>query len=288
MARASGLSTGPVSWVVLSTRVRIRVVRPAANGWDRSMGQVIAIHGASGGLGVSTLSVAVAVAAVRAGRPACLVDGVFDSGGLDVTACVEHVPGLRWPDLAEARGSVDGSALVAALPFVTLPFVTLPFVTLPASADTSALPVLASGGGGQCPPPPVQQAVMAGLLAAGFLVVLDQGVGRGSVRPPGGSGAVLVATTSVRGLADARAARTRWGGDPGLDLLVRGDADLAESLADHLGLPLLGWWPEENRVVSDATRGRTPGARRSHLSEVARLVLGGLASVTPTSAVGTR
>ena len=81
---------------------------------------VVGVLGASGGLGASTLTVALALTAAQGGLApspqAVAVDGVLSRGGLDVTACVEHVAGLRWADLTGARGSVDGQDLLAELP----------------------------------------------------------------------------------------------------------------------------------------------------------------------------
>src|SRR5690348_11711960 len=106
---------------------------------------VIGVMGASGGLGASTLAVALAVrAGPRTGVSVC-VDGRTSGGGLDVTACLEHAPGVRWGDLADLRGEVDGAALLRALP------------------GEGPLRVLAAGGGS----PPATSAVrtvVAGLV----------------------------------------------------------------------------------------------------------------------------
>ena len=65
---------------------------------------VVGVLGASGGLGASTLAVALAVRAGGRYGVAVAVDGDPARGGLDVTACLEHEAGLRWADLDRPRG----------------------------------------------------------------------------------------------------------------------------------------------------------------------------------------
>ncbi|MEP7161487.1 MAG: hypothetical protein ABI746_10340 [Dermatophilaceae bacterium] len=78
--------------------------------------RVLAILGASGGVGASCLVAAVATRASARGQSVLAVDGEGSLGRLDVLFDRESVPGVRWPDVAEARGRVDGRALLAQLP----------------------------------------------------------------------------------------------------------------------------------------------------------------------------
>ena len=80
-------------------------------------GTVIALTGACGGAGTSTLAAAVARTAAhdRLG-PVTLVDGVGNSGGLDLLLGIEDDAGARWPDLRLGEGAVPGADLRAALP----------------------------------------------------------------------------------------------------------------------------------------------------------------------------
>jgi len=58
----------------------------------------VGVVGASGGLGVSTLAVALASRAGPSLGVTVCVDTAGSAGargGLDVTACLEHLPGLR-------------------------------------------------------------------------------------------------------------------------------------------------------------------------------------------------
>ncbi len=77
---------------------------------------LVAVVGASGGSGASTLAAAVASAAADIGRSVVLVDGAAGGAGIDVVLGIEHVPGVKWPDLAGCLGPVDGPGLLSRLP----------------------------------------------------------------------------------------------------------------------------------------------------------------------------
>ncbi|MFC6010131.1 septum site-determining protein Ssd [Nocardia lasii] len=81
-------------------------------------GVVIAVVGAGGGAGASTLAAATALrgAARRVRRDTVLIDGAPLDGGIDLVLGMENVPGLRWPDLVIQDGRVSAAALHNALP----------------------------------------------------------------------------------------------------------------------------------------------------------------------------
>ena len=79
-------------------------------------GRALAVVGASGGVGTTTLVAAVGAQVVRGGRSCAVVDLQRGGGGLDVPYAVEHLPGVRWVDLAHVDGPVDGAALLPRLP----------------------------------------------------------------------------------------------------------------------------------------------------------------------------
>lgn len=211
--------------------------------------RVIGVLGASGGVGASTLAVALAVrAARRLGVSAC-VDGDLWGGGLDVTACLEHLPGLRWGDLGEASGDLDGAALLRALPC------------------GEGVCVLAAGG--DPPGPRVVQAVVPALSGICAVTVLDLGRA-GLAADDGGlvdccTDVVLLAGTTARGLADGVAVARRVLSSHGSVALVlrasRHDRVDPEEVAAHLDLPLVAVLPHDARAVVDADRGRVPGER---------------------------
>lgn len=207
------------------------------------MSIVISVVGASGGVGTTTLAALLAwVAGVNA--PTVLVDADPRIGAIDVTCGVEHVDGLRWPDLSALRGSADGPALVARLP------------------RTTRYAVLASAGPDV--PAEVVRGVVDALATAADTVVLDAG----RTPDPGlldRSDVVLVVTgLGVRHLADAERAVDRVGRTRPTLLVTRGSrrlARLAAPLAAHLGLEHVTHWSDDPRLPRQLEVGLAPGTR---------------------------
>lgn len=218
---------------------------------------LIAVVGASGGVGCSTA--AAHLAARAPAEPVCLVDGDTGAGAVDVTAGLDHVPGPRWGDFGRLRGQADGEAIMAALP------------------SGRRYAVLAGGRGGASTV--VVRSVVVGLRRACGLIVID--VGRLAVLPPdllAPDDLVLVVTgLGVRHLADL----DRIGGDLGelaapVHLLTRGPRSLAhlgEVVSTHVGLPVIGHWADDPAVARDLERGVAPGTRRRGLDTVADAAL---------------
>ena len=207
--------------------------------------RVLGVIGASGGVGVSTLAVALAVRAAGQVGATVAVDGAPGGGALDVTACVEHHPGLRWADLAGAEGRLDGATLLRELP-----------------ADGGAR-VLA--GRGPAPPAEVVRAALSGLALVCGLTVVDLGCSGRWVAEC--TDLLLVVGSTARQLADGTgvAERLHELGVPTALVLRshRGDALVPEEVAAHLDLPLAGTLRDDPRVPVDADRGRPPGSRSS-------------------------
>lgn len=86
-----------------------RFVAPSASG-----GQVIAVVGAAGGVGASTLAASLSRQAARQG--ATLVDAHRRSGGLDLLLAVEEKPGARWGEIEFGEGVVAREDVRRALP----------------------------------------------------------------------------------------------------------------------------------------------------------------------------
>ena len=207
--------------------------------------RVIGVIGASGGLGASTLAVALAVRAGPQVGATVAVDGAPDGGALDVTACLEHLPGVRWPDLAAAQGGLDGAALLRVLP---------------AEGTTRVL-----AGTHRTLGEDVVRAALTGLARVCGVAVVD--LGRSWWLADQCTELVLVAGTSARHLADASAvadAIHELGRPTGLVVRTgRGDPVSPEEVAVHLDLPLSGTLRDDSRIVTDADRARLPGARSS-------------------------
>ncbi|MHA7272717.1 septum site-determining protein Ssd [Arthrobacter sp. TMT4-20] len=100
---------------------------PAAAGWlverfaglraSGPRGHVLGVMGCTGGVGASSLSCWLALAAARSGRSCLLLDGDCAGGGLDL-AVSESLSGIRWEDLGEVSGTLNPDQLVDALPVV--------------------------------------------------------------------------------------------------------------------------------------------------------------------------
>jgi hypothetical protein len=230
---------------------------------------VIVVAGASGGLGTSTLALAVARRLAAAGPSTLVVDLDVGGGGLDVTAGIEHLPGRRWPALADVRGPVDPSELVASLP------------------HEDGCRVLSAGGPSRRRVP--QRAVhdvIGSLVEVPGTIVVDAGR-RTPPRPVLATTqllVLLVVALHTRGLADADArleglleATDAAGATPELRLVTRGAQPGNEVLDDvvaHLGITPLGHVADDPRVPRDAERGLWPGGGRDAVRRAADTVVG--------------
>ncbi|WP_411374305.1 septum site-determining protein Ssd [Arthrobacter sp. MPF02] len=217
-------------------------------------GLVLGVTGGCGGAGATTAAVWIAQAAAGLGVRVLLVDGDPWGGGVELAIAAEENPGLRWPDLAEARGSIDPVQLSDALPVAG----GFSFLSWPASREPSV---------------PVAAATSAGVLDAarrGYeLVVVD--IGRRSeplqafawdcdrilVVVPAQLKAAVAAARLLQEFPPVEAA-----------LLVRGKPGSAldgSLLSEAIGLPVQGRVPELRGVPAAMESGRLLdlGNRRS-------------------------
>jgi secretion/DNA translocation related CpaE-like protein len=226
-------------------------------------GVVVCVVGGRGGAGASTLSAAVAIAAMREGMHAVLVDGDPLGGGLDLVLGGEDVPGVRWPDLAGARGRVPPADLTAALPEVDALHVL--------SWDRSD--VLDVGA-------EAMESVLRAATHAADLVVVDL------PRRPDESARValqraratfLLVPAEVRAVSAAgRVAALVRPLTASLRVVVRGPAPSgldADTVAEALGLPLAGYCRAEPGLALSLERGLPPGTRRGPLGTLAARLL---------------
>ncbi len=77
---------------------------------------LVSLVGGSGGVGVSTLSAALAIGARRRGLRSMLLDADPLGGGLDLVLGSERAEGLRWCDLDSTRGLLSAESLTDVLP----------------------------------------------------------------------------------------------------------------------------------------------------------------------------
>ncbi|KGN32100.1 flp pilus assembly protein FlpE [Knoellia sinensis KCTC 19936] len=235
---------------------------------------LLVVLGASGGLGASTWAAALARRLSLHLGECVLVDGHVHGGGLDMTCGTEHVPGLRWPDLARLRGVTSCSRLVSALPHGEVP-------VLSAGgrggdvADSVVLDVLGSLRGSV---PVVVDVGAAARTALGRRVVAEADV----VQVVSGVRARQVADTEalLAGLEAGGSGGTgsdgRGGGRGRVGLVTRSrrsaTADV-EVLVEHLGMAHLAHLRDDPRVRRDGERGEWPGLRGSLRENADRVVL---------------
>ena len=229
---------------------------------------VIAVTGASGGLGASTLALAIGRRLAATGPPSVVVDLDLLRGGLEVTAGVEHLPGRRWGDLVHVRGRVSTESLVPLLP------------------HEDGCHVLSARGGA---PPGIPEAaardVVTSLAAGPARLVID--LPSSSPLLPAvlalGPVVVLLVALRTRALADADAATARLldvpappSAEADLRLVTRGaraSADVLDDVVDHLGIAHLHHLPDDPHVPRDAERGLFPGTGRDAVRRCADAVV---------------
>ncbi|MGG5259730.1 hypothetical protein [Phycicoccus avicenniae] len=217
---------------------------------------IVAVVGASGGLGASTLALAVGRRLAASGPAATVVDLDLTRGGLDVTAGVEHLTGRRWRSLVEVRGPVPPPLLLPALPV------------------EDGCRVLSAGSPQPEVPTSAVADVLDSLVAAGDPVVLDL-PGPSALLPQVLAHAPLVVLLTglrTRALADCDALVDRLtaddeaagpAGPPDLRLVTRGprpSAGVLDDVVAHLGVTHLHHLPDDPHVGRQAERGVWPGS----------------------------
>lgn len=219
---------------------------------------VVALVGGSGGLGTSSVTVALSVVAASGGRRVAVVELAEAGGGLDLLLGVESMPGLRWHELANATGELGGLAdQLVSVDGVSLLAMSRGSRTEPTAAAVSA--------------------VLRSLRRTEDLIVVDAGDGR---RLPWLTDAqpVLLAAADVRGVAAARMVAEQHD-LVRAQLVVRtgpGSTLPSEAVADALGLPLLGTIRHDPAVPRLAGAGAGIASRpaRRFRRDVAKLVQG--------------
>jgi len=236
--------------------------RAGTKGADGMGGAVVAVVGARGGAGASVVAASLARAAARRRAPVCLVDLALVGGGLDVLLGVEQDPGVRWPDLADARGRLDGEDLLARLP------------------RWGPVPVVSTERGGG-PEPAALADVVAALAevtaARSGVLVLDVdraalGTGAAGAALLDACDEVLVVTPlDVTGVAGAAAVRDRVAGPAALVLRRPAPGRLAPAeVAEAVGLDVaatVGW---DRTLAGAVERGQGPCVGRGAVVRAGR------------------
>lgn len=227
---------------------------------------MVVVVGASGGLGASTWSAALARRLSLHLGECVLVDADVRGGGLDMTCGTEHVPGLRWPDLARLRGAASCSRLIAALPH-------------------GEVPVLSAGGRGEVVPESAVLAVLASMRGV-VPVVVDVRAGASLANRLCGAADVVHVVSGLRArqLADteallselAGAARPPGSSGPRVGLVTRSEVNATpelEEVIEHLGVEHLAHLRHDAKVRRDGERGEWPGLRGALRDNADRVVL---------------
>jgi secretion/DNA translocation related CpaE-like protein len=229
----------------------------------RGGGAVVAVLGAAGGAGTSTLALALAVH----GR-GWLVDLDPVRSCTEAATGSERVAGARWPDLLHLAGRLPPGVLLERLPTAD----GVPLVTWSAHDD-------APPGAG--PSPAAVEAVVAAGRAAAPLVVLD--LAAAGTPAPGPSwrltdAAVLVVPDEVPAVVAARRLVTALRAVVGTVHVVvvgrRPGGPGARAVAEVLGVPTAVRWRRQPALAAAADDGDLVAAvRRGATAAVARDLL---------------
>lgn len=217
----------------------------------QSSAKIVSLSGVSGGLGVSSTAVALSCELAKRGLRAALVELVA-GGGIDLLFGAETRPGWRWSDLAAARGELGdvGDELLKA----------------------ESVSILAMGREpGSAPEDTAVMAVLTSLARSYDYVVVDSPAGW---QAPAGFLCVEIVLVGgdVRGVAAAQQAGQLGSGSAGLAVRVGPGRDIpAQSVADAVGLPLIGNLRADPTVPKLAATGDCVGVARRLRSDVAKL-----------------
>ncbi|MCU1647563.1 MAG: uncharacterized protein JWN03_7838 [Nocardia sp.] len=228
-------------------------------------GAVVAVVGAVGGAGASTLATAVALAAAKRFRDhTLLVDAAPHGGGLDLLLGLEKTAGLRWPDLVIEDGRVSAAALHDALP---------------AAAGVAVLSCGRGPAATELSPIALHAVVEAG-RSAGDLVVCDLSTERGPHTDRLLAAAdliVLITPARLRATAAAESVAAHLAHrNPNVRLIIRGPSPgglRPREISETLALPLLAAVPPHPALPQILERGPLTLPRRGPLRTAAEAVL---------------
>lgn len=212
----------------------------------------LAVVGAVGGAGASTLAAAVGLEAARRGHRPVLVDADTRGAGVDLVLGAERVEGLRWPELGGADGHIGAARLARSLP------------------EHRGVAVLACARDGAPVPAATAPDVLTAAARAFDVVVAD--VPRhldvlGTAALGRCEGAVLVVPEDVRCVAAGRIVLARVSAYVPRVVLVtvrRPGGVGSGPVADALRLPVVARVGHDRRVRADVDHGRGPGRSRTY------------------------
>ncbi len=231
--------------------------------------RVVGVIGGCGGAGASLLAVALAATAAERGASVLLADLDPLGGGLDLTAGLDDVVGLRWPDLTSSRGRLPATSLHESLP----------------RAGSLAVLSWSRGEPLDLPARAVESVLDAGCRGHDLVVVdlprtLDAAADVAVSRL---DELLVVVPSRVRAVVAAAQVVTQLAGRvPVMRAVVRrgaGERWSPRRVAEVIGVPLAAELREEPRLDDDLDRGHLPGARaRGGLARAVEQCLGSLAA----------
>ncbi|HEV3355187.1 MAG TPA: septum site-determining protein Ssd [Pseudonocardiaceae bacterium] len=241
---------GAVDVVPLPTK-SATITEALADAVDRpspTEGRILAVLGGRGGAGASVFAAAVAMAALRRGDNALLVDCDPLGGGIDLVLGAEAEVGLRWPELRVRGGRIPVASLRSALPGRT--------------KGDARLTMVSCDRDGPGPEPEALAAVLQAGRRAGETVICDLPRSTSEVALLALDRAdltVLVVPAEVRASAAARR-MAEWLTDRGIraETVVRGPAPgglRPADVANAIGLPLVASMRPEPKLASTLERG---------------------------------
>lgn len=232
-------------------------------------GPLIGVVGGVGGAGASVLSVASGWALTQTGRPTTVADLDVRGGGLDVLVGLERAAGLRWGDLADARGVIASASLRGQLPAVDgVAVLSVASGVRSGDVDTSRLPDRGA-----------MSSVLAAARRGGDAVVVDlprHFDGDVSAVIAGCDVVLLLTPAHVRAVSAAACIVPRlhrWCND--VSLVVRRDGRRLHDrdVVTALGLPHVATVPTLSGVTAAVERGQlVQSLRRSALGRAARTI----------------
>ncbi|MBA3340024.1 MAG: hypothetical protein H0T54_09845 [Geodermatophilaceae bacterium] len=227
-------------------------------GGSGPLGPLVAVIGGCGGVGASTLAVALALSAVRTNaRPVLLGTDPWD-GGIDLALGAEDVPGPRWPDLAGVSGRLSSPAILDGLPCAHEVRFLSSSRRRPARVPLQTL-----------------SAVVTAARRTGGAVIVD--LPRGSDESASWLGRIadlglVVCPATITGAMASRSLVTELGwtaATSGIVVRVEFGRDIDDdSLSAAVGLPVLARIRQDPRLHGHLQRGEPPGLRpRSSLAK---------------------
>lgn len=249
--RAPALALPDASTQLAEALTRQRAPQPSA--------RIVAVVGGSGGVGVSSLTVALSLVAAKRGARVTALELTDCGGGLDLLLGLETAQGVRWSDVANASGEL-GSLHRELVSGQDISLLSLGREGKPARPSRAAL-----------------DAVLRSLGRSQDLVLVDAGEGRhlgwvAEAQP------VLVVAAHVRGVAAARMVAQQH--EPsGAQVVVRtgpGATLPPQAVADALGLPLIATLRHDRAVPKLAGMGSSiiSGPARRFRRDVTRIADG--------------